>query len=198
MNSTTRLQLPSDSAMRQLVRRARRIGLPREPDCIDDLVLGDDHRRSLQGKLFLRYDTICDDGSRVIVFCTDENLAYLESSTTWLMDGTFKTVSRLFEQLYTIHAYVQGSLFPLVYCLMSRRTQLAYQQLLRDVVDLAAEQQILLSPRAIVVDFEVAAINAVRVELPDTNVHGCFFHLCQIVWRRGAAPGIVKTVRRER
>lgn len=85
-------------------------------------------------------------------------------------------MSRLFEQLYTIHVYVQGSLFPLVYCLMSRRTQLGYQQLLREVVDLAAEQQLLLAPRTVIVDFEVAAINAVRVELPDTDIHGCFFH----------------------
>lgn len=192
MISSARQQLPTENALKQLLRRTRNAGRPREPESLDDLELGEDCKFTLQGKSFLRCNVTCDDGARVIVFTTDENIRHLASSRTWLMDGTFKTVSRLFEQLYTVHGYVQGSLFPLVFCLMSRRTQLAYQQLLREVTDIAAEQQILLCPTTVLVDFEVAAINAVRVELPDASIHGCFFHLCQILWRRVQNLGLTK------
>lgn len=45
------------------------------------------------------------------------------------------------------------------------------------------EAQPLLNPKHIMVDFELAAINAVADIFPEATVHGCFFHFSQAVWR---------------
>ncbi|CAN7943601.1 unnamed protein product [Ixodes hexagonus] len=97
----------------------------------------------------------------------------------WLMDGTFKTVSPLFEQLYTIHGYLHGHVFPFVYCLMTRRTQMAYDALFEEVLNFAADMGLALNPKTVSTDFELAAINAIRSLLPSSDVHGCLFHLEQ-------------------
>ncbi|CAG8766190.1 5446_t:CDS:2, partial [Dentiscutata heterogama] len=46
------------------------------------------------------------------------------------------------------------------------------------------ENNILLSPTAILTDFELAAINASRIEFPNVNNKCCFFHLEQSGWRK--------------
>jgi len=41
-----------------------------------------------------------------------------------------------------------------------------------------------LAPDTIQTDFEQAAIRAVQLEFPDTEVKGCFFHFTQALWRK--------------
>src|SRR5437764_13261262 len=54
----------------------------------------------------------------------------LQQPSFWIMDGAFKTVPTLFRQLYTIHGRVGGNensqIMPLVYALMSRKTEECY------------------------------------------------------------------------
>lgn len=45
-------------------------------------------------------------------------------------------------------------------------------------------------PKYIISDFEIGAINAIVKFLPDSTVHGCFFHLCQSVWRHIQSVGL--------
>src|SRR5258705_12595761 len=46
------------------------------------------------------------DGGRIIIFATNDNIFHLSHSPLVLMDGTFRTVSLLFQQLYTLHGVV--------------------------------------------------------------------------------------------
>ena len=39
-------------------------------------------------------------------------------------------------------------------------------------------------PDRVVTDFEVAAMNAIRAELPAVRVNGCYFHFTQSLWRK--------------
>lgn len=47
-----------------------------------------------------------------------------------LCEGTFKTVPRMFYQLYTIRGVVHGFTFPLIYVLGSRKDKDFYQRML--------------------------------------------------------------------
>ncbi|KAH7944599.1 hypothetical protein HPB52_021814 [Rhipicephalus sanguineus] len=75
--------------------------LPSEKHC--ELIVEGEFCTTLDGREFLRCDCTSPDGARLLIFFRDENIRKLNDAPIWLMDGTFKTVSPLFEQLYTIH-----------------------------------------------------------------------------------------------
>lgn len=54
----------------------------------------------------------------MIMFSTTDNLRHLASVDTTFCDGTFYTCPTVFNQLNTIHALVDGSMYPLVYNLL--------------------------------------------------------------------------------
>ncbi len=81
-----------------------------------------------------------------------------------MMDGTFKTVLTVFYQLYTIHSPIgtenNSKILPLVYALMTNKSEELYRRLFQDLIDFAEENNIELNPSTIITDFEQAAINA--------------------------------------
>ncbi|CAN7989387.1 unnamed protein product [Ixodes hexagonus] len=182
--ASSRQHLPSNEALRQIVRRKRKADCPHEPSAVQELMIEGEFRTTLDGWEFLRRDCTSAGGARLLIFCTDENLRKLNDAPMWLMDRTFKTVSPLFEQLYRIHGYLHCHVFPFVYCLMTRRAQMAYEALFEEVVNFAADMGLALNPKTASTDFVLAAINAIRSLLPSSDVHGCLFHLCQSVWRK--------------
>ncbi|KAH6925734.1 hypothetical protein HPB50_009270 [Hyalomma asiaticum] len=163
--ASSRQHLPSDEALRQIVRRKRKADCPHEPFAVQELIVEGEFRTTLDGREFLRCDCTSPDGAQLLIFFTDENIRKLNDAPIWLMDGTFKTVSALFEQLYTIHGYLHGHVFPFVYCLMTRRTQVAYEALFEEVLNFAADMGLALNPKTVSTDFELAAINAIRTTL---------------------------------
>ncbi|KFD45438.1 hypothetical protein M513_13687 [Trichuris suis] len=78
------------------------------------------------------------------------------------MDGTFKTAPMVFYQIYTIHAPVGSRIFPLVYALMSGKSQALYKRLFEDLVDVAEEYELRLNPQVIMTGLQLAAINATK------------------------------------
>lgn len=46
--------------------------------------------------------------------------------------------------------------------------------------------------KSFLVDFEKAAINAIKNEFPNTKIHGYFFHLCQMVLRQTQRHSLAK------
>jgi hypothetical protein len=43
---------------------------------------------------------------KMMILSTPSNLLHLQEADYWIMDGTFRTVPTLFQQLYTIHVLV--------------------------------------------------------------------------------------------
>ncbi|CAB4493336.1 unnamed protein product [Rhizophagus irregularis] len=125
---------------------------------------------------------------RILLFTTRENIQHLANALFWIMDGTFKTVPTIFHQMYTIHAPVgaedNSRILPLVYVLMTRKSEVLYRWLFENLIEFAEDNDIELKPQSIITDFELAAINVSRSKFPDTNNKGCFFHLCQNGWRQ--------------
>jgi len=66
------------------------------------------------------------------------------------MNGTFKTVPTMFIQLYTIHGCIGNDdncrIMPLVYSLMSHKTEVCYRQLFQDLIDYSDENETQLQP----------------------------------------------------
>lgn len=110
------------------------------------------------------------------------------------MDGTFKCCPNLFLQLYSIHGIVgyEGAqrIVPLVYGFLTRKTVECYVQFFRGLKDYASEFNIQLEAGHVMTDFELAAINAVKIEFPGSVHKGCFFHLGQILWRKIQENGL--------
>src|SRR5205823_8963479 len=108
--------------------------------------------------------------------------------------GTFKTVPVLFQQMYTIHAPVGGEsnarVLPMVYALMTGKSEECYTLLFQELISLSEEADLILNPSLVLTDFEQAAINAAQNEFPDSVHKGCFFHLCQNVWRKIQNSGL--------
>lgn len=111
------------------------------------------------GDDFLLYDSGPGDSNRMIVFGTQENLARLKSCKRWFADGTFKTVPKLFYQLYTVHGCRKDKTYPLIYALLPNKQRKTYLKLLRELKRLRPD----LNPCSISSDFETAAIKAFKV-----------------------------------
>ena len=54
-------------------------------------------------KSFLVHDSGKEDHERIMLFGDNEMIKYLQSSPSWLADGTFKLSPKMFYQLYTVH-----------------------------------------------------------------------------------------------
>lgn len=104
----------------------------------------------------------------------------------------------LFHSCFSFHAvtimfknrYVSSHLFtilgrrfeqyiPLVYVLSSHKDTASYTQILEKL----KEKEPNLNPEHTTLDFEAAAISAISGEFPEAEIHGCFFHFSQSIWR---------------
>ncbi|XP_028166393.1 uncharacterized protein LOC114357115 [Ostrinia furnacalis] len=192
--STSASSLPNKNAMRQVIYRARKKNKPKEPLTLDDIDIPSEYV-FVEGERFLARDTKYGGKNRMLLFCTKQNIKILSESLVWLMDGTFKTCPALFRQIYSIHAIVghddkTKKTIPLVYCLLTDKTEESYLVFIRELRSFAAEYEYELNPRHIVTDFEIAIINIIRIDFPDAHHQGCLFHLGQNVWRQIQRSGL--------
>jgi hypothetical protein len=184
--------MPSSNALRARIKRVKRAEMPAQPQTIEEVNVPDSFRSTLDGDTFLIRDSEVGD-DRILLFATQANIRRLSQAPFWVMDGTFKTVPTVFRQLYTIHAPVGGEnsrILPLVYSLMTSKSGEIYKCLFEELVDFAADNDIILQPSIILTDFELASIKASHQVFPNVENNGCFFHLCQSGWRKIQACGL--------
>ena len=72
---------------------------------------------------FLVHDTGKEDHERMMVFGGNEMTIYLQSSPSWLADGTFKLSPKMFHQLYTVHMQGPGTAPACVYGFLPNKTK---------------------------------------------------------------------------
>ena len=139
---------------------------------------------------FLRYDSGKDAHERILVFGDPYMTSVLESSKFWLGDGTFKLSPKNFYQIYTLHVYVLGIAPACLYALLPNKTEKTYSRLL-DALDTFAPD---CKPDKILLDFEIAPINAFQKHHPASMLSGCYFHLTQNFVRKIGELGLKKLV----
>ncbi|XP_068225227.1 uncharacterized protein [Palaemon carinicauda] len=152
----------SKETLSKMIRRVRKEG-NQEPNDLQDMFIPEEYSKTLAGETFLvKESSIGNDN--ILLFTTHSNVKKLKDANFWIMDGTFKTVPTVFKQLYTIHAPVgpqeRSRILPLVYVLMTRKNIESYVQVFRDLLDYAAESDIVLSPEMIITDFEIGVISS--------------------------------------
>ncbi|XP_029848582.2 uncharacterized protein LOC115330735 [Ixodes scapularis] len=192
-SAESRCYLPSQATMKRSLRRLRAHETRPHPlpSRLQDVVIPDEYAVNKDGAPFLLHDSGATDAERFIVFCSPDMLALLGSSRQWFADGTFKVAPALFYQLYTVHCKVNGAVIPAVYVLMRSKTEAAYTKLLSVLKSKCAAAD----PSTVLLDFEQAAINAFRRVFPSCQALGCFFHLCQCVYRKLQSEGLQESYR---
>ena len=118
----------------------------------------------------------------MIIFGTPQNLQILAQSSTIYMDGTFKSAPEMFTQLYTIHATYKDHVLPVIYTLLSDKTQATNHRVIDRVRQKMADINLSFNPETVISDFESGLIPAIRLQFPNTLHHGCYFHHTQALW----------------
>ena len=89
--------------------------------------------------------------------------------------GHLRSVREFFFQVYTLHGLVQDCIIPCIYALLPDKSEDTYRRFFEEVRNTLDLEH---SPQDIIIDFEIAAINAVAATFEGTEMKGCFFHLC--------------------
>jgi hypothetical protein len=124
------------------------------------------------------------NGKAFVMFTTSTNLRVLCDCDTVLMDGTFKSCPKFFQQIYGIHDVQNGYYMPLVFVLLEDKSSETYGLLLSRIKERCIEFGLCFDPRNILTDFELSAISAVSSTLPNSKLMCCRFHLGQSWWRK--------------
>lgn len=188
LNDSVVANLPTTVNLLRTARRHRFINTERLPTPKDlpSLVIPDSFSRTMDGEQFLLYDSGGDE--RMLIFSTHRNLELLVKCREWAGDGTFKCVPIIYQQLYTIHAWFEERLIPLVYILTPFKTEEGYNNLF----NVLKQCETRLNPISISIDFEMGMIKAFQKNFPNAKIVGCFFHYGQCLWRRVQASGSQK------
>lgn len=116
---------------------------------------------------------------RILVFATSKNLDLLSRSEDIYVDGTFKCAPIHFKQVFTIHGIFNGTVLPLVFCLLPNKLESTYKLVLEKLKELRPT----LNPKTMMSDFERAIHNSFKTVFPETRLRGCFFHFNQCFYR---------------
>jgi hypothetical protein len=125
----------------------------------------------------------------LILFFSEDGIARLKENNIWATDGTFSCVPEPFFQLYTISYIKNHHVFPCIFGLLKNKNQDTYVFMFKTIIDLVG----ILTPNIIKTDFEIAAINALKLTWPAARVSGCIFHLGQALDRKIKNLGLANT-----
>ncbi|KAG0434997.1 hypothetical protein DMUE_4940 [Dictyocoela muelleri] len=78
------------------------------------------HKYTFDNNIFLQYSDL-NNGEKLMIFITNENLNILSKSKVWLGDGTFYTAPNNYSQIYIIHGLYFVKILPLCYILMENK-----------------------------------------------------------------------------
>uniref|UniRef100_A0A0L8G2X7 FLYWCH-type domain-containing protein n=1 Tax=Octopus bimaculoides TaxID=37653 RepID=A0A0L8G2X7_OCTBM len=135
--------LPAISTIKRTihsVRQKERSGLA-NPIHRREIIFTDEQTKTNKGEQFLLYDS-GPGHDRMLIFTTQNNLSILASSEHLQVDGTFKTVTQLFEQLYTVHAVKNNFTIPIVYALLPHKKADTYRKLFAKIKSMLVYQEL--------------------------------------------------------
>lgn len=181
----TRLYLPSDTAIKQRIKRVKKKNRNyKEPKTLEEFTVPEEFK-TINHEPFLIADEVVGE-ERIIFFCRKGNLDFLQSSQFWIVDGTFKSVPTMFYQLFTIHCECgygqEKKIQPMAYFLLTGKTEEIYLNLFKLLLFFADDHNITLEPQYIICDGERAIINALNHYFKQTQVKLCYFHVSQALW----------------
>ena len=177
---TSAVRLETKTARRRsvdcrLIRRYRKRGnAPRTPAEIETFPFLE------QNAIYIHPD------KSIIIFARDWSLRVASTVRRICVDGTFRAAPVTHYQLLTFHALCSnGSSFPIIHALMANKRCESYLVVLQQIEQRARAMNLrpvfCRTDVVVSVDYENALIKAFRTL--GVALHGCYFHLCQAVWR---------------
>lgn len=129
----------------------------------------------------------------MLVFVTTQAKDWMKNCKTYFSDGTFNVVPKPFTQLYTIHSDIGSDadstkVVPCIFALLPNKCTETYIRLFQSIKDEIPNFQ----PIEIKMDYETAAINAVREIHPSTKISRCFCHYSQAIFKKGESLNILE------
>ena len=196
-DSARALLLQQDSVKR-MIDRVRKEQMPAIPQSVQDFVLPDEYKVTdgLNPEPFLLYDNGPGPHSRIIAFATQGGVERFAGADTGFVDGNFKLAPKGFKQAYFIRVPYEQSSVTCVYAFLQNKTTAVYAELFDALIQKCEEMGLRVKIKTIVSDFEKGVLKAVRrTSGRDVHRQGCFFDLCQSIWRKVNNLGLAERYR---
>jgi hypothetical protein len=116
-----------------------------------------------------------------LIFSTTENILHLCAVETIYCVSIFYKAPPMFDQIYTIDAFVDHVMFPLVFSLQPQIDTVKYNRFLTLLKDIVNRHIFSISPRKFSLSFECASQQCSYVA---AELQGCFFHYAKTTWRK--------------
>ena len=174
--------------IKKSIRTQRRAALPKHPTSAAEAL---DAVKSSYKYCHLLKGNVKDGDDEGLIFFPDDLPARAGRFSSYFIDGTFKTVPRIFYQVVTLFGKVDLSngdayYVPLAHMLLTAKTSVLYVKALEKVQELVPDLQ----PVEIMSDFENSLRVALRTVFPGAIVRGCNFHLGQALYRKVQSVGL--------
>lgn len=96
--------------------------------------------------------------------------------------------------LYTLHVdlgsnEIHNNIIPAVYALLPNKTKNIYKTLFK----LIKSQIPQFYPKTFILDFEQAAMSAIKNMFPESQISGCHFHFSKSLWQKAEELGLTKS-----
>ena len=188
--------IPIFEDISQTLKRKKTQNVPPIPATIDDVRFNGPWKETWDGQNNLMH---LDNNWGIAIFGTRKQTKMLRRAKTLYVDGTFRSAPHPYKQIYTIHAEVRGHVVTVATCLMLNKNTGSYRQVIQALK--TAVRQVTgrrWRPTTIIVDFELAAINAFQSEFRNISVKGCYFHFNQALWKHIQDLGLTRAYKNDR
>lgn len=120
------------------------------------------------------------------IFGTIESLKQLSKCDNdhLFFDGTFKSCAHPFYQLFTVHSVHTDLSTPKLYTLLPDKKSPTYISPLNIMLNLFHMNNICVNLKYVTIDFEQAAILAIKLVFPNAMIKGCNFHFNKCIYSK--------------
>ena len=147
----------------------------------------------LNDSVFYRGVADAGENGSALLFASNEQLELLQSATEVYFDATFKVVPTIYYQLFTVFVPFADAAFPVVFAIMSRKTQALYTKVFDKIRNLVPQ----FAPTCAMADFEEASVSAFQEVFGNVTVSGCWFHYAQALMKRVNKEGLKEAYTRD-
>lgn len=127
-----------------------------------------------------------------VILVNNPMLKNLSNCNQWFIDATFKVAPKGFKQILNILVFIpQLQIFyPSCFILMTHKSQNLYQFVFENLKVISESLKFKLDPKFIMVDFEDALRNALKISFPNIQLGGCYFHFVKALYNRISKLGL--------
>ncbi|KAF4734962.1 hypothetical protein FOZ63_029467 [Perkinsus olseni] len=181
--SELRCQVGGLARFGPLIYRQRAANMPPNPKSTAEVDFPDG-LEDFSGEPFVLINEIVAN-ERIVVLATNSAMHQFVEAKTWIIDGTFKAASGLFNQLLVFHKPGTPVNTPLVFAFLESRSAATYEKLMfllhNKCLKICQKKP---KVQTVISDFEGGFIKTFANRIGQVHHHLCLFHYSQSVMRR--------------